>query len=258
MINGKKPDTKTAERAEIIDFIGSHLNVAEFEDFCINGLQVEGKERISTIVLGVSSSARLFAEAVQRNADMIIVHHGLFWENDPSPFSITRIMRNRIALLMKHDINLAAYHLPLDAHPETGNNAQILKRLKLRPLSAVDVGFIGELKNPLNPSEFQRQVDEKLETQSILLPFGNHEIFRVLVISGAGGSAFSLADANGADTLLTGEIRETTVRASEELQLNLIIAGHYNTEKLGIQALGQLIERQFHVSCQFIDIPNPI
>ncbi len=120
-----------AKRDEIVQYINELLNIAEFQDDSFNGLQVEGKAEIEKIVLGVSISERLFQAAIGEQADMIIVHHGMFWKNAPSPYLITGILRNRIALLIKNDINLVAYHLPLDAHAELGNNAQIMKRLSI-------------------------------------------------------------------------------------------------------------------------------
>jgi len=245
-------------RDKILYFINDFLNVADFEDYCTNGLQVEGKQQIEKIVLGVSSSERLFVEAVNRNADMIIVHHGLFWKNDPLPFSLIGIVRNRLALLLKNDINLAGYHLPLDAHPEIGNNAQLIKLLNLEIILAADVGFLCKLHSPTTFPSFVKLAEQKLDTKTMSFPFGNDQVSQVLVISGSGSSYYPMAIELGADTFITGDIRESQVRAIEEVSLNLIIAGHYNTEKLGVQALGRVLEQQFDVSCEFIDIPNPI
>ena len=141
-------------RDEIVKYINDFLNVSEFNDYCVNGLQVEGKQTIDKIVLGVSVSERLFQAAIHEKADMIIVHHGFFWKSDPSPYSLRGIFRQRLALLLKNDINLLGYHLPLDAHPEIGNNARILKRLDMKQLQAVDVGFLGELTSPLPFNNF--------------------------------------------------------------------------------------------------------
>lgn len=245
-------------RNEIIEYINNLLNVNDFDDFCVNGLQLEGKKQISKIILGVSSSERLFSEAIKRKADMIIVHHGLFWKNDPRPYAVTGIVHNRIALLIKNDINLAAYHLPLDSHLEIGNNAQILKKLELNLISPVDIGFLGKLNSPVPIDAFVKLVDQRLETISLAFPFGNKKVSRVLVISGSAAYNYSLAISQGADTFLTGEIKESLVRAIEEVKLNLINAGHYNTEKFGVQALGSRLQKRFKVICEFVDVPNPI
>lgn len=247
-----------ASRKEILEYIDSFLNVAEFADYCHNGLQVEGKEEINTIVTGVSASARLFEQAIETGADMIIAHHGLFWKNDPVPYSVTGIERNRLALLIKNDINLAGYHLPLDAHPDIGNNALIVQELGLQSLEAVDVGFIAHSPTPVALNHFIEHVNNALHTNSLSFPFGAAKVSKVLIMSGSAAFDYPLAVQFGADTFITGEIKESLVRKIEEEKLNLIIAGHYNTEKLGIQALGRVLEKKFDVKCTFIDIPNPV
>ncbi len=247
-----------ALRKEILEYIDSYLNVAEFDDYCINGLQVEGKEEITTIVTGVSASARLFEQATKLGADMIIVHHGLFWKNDPSPFSVIGIERTRLALLIKNDINLAGYHLPLDAHPDIGNNALLIKKLGLQTINAVDVGFLAQSPTPVVFNQFVQQLNNSLNTNSLSFPFGSSEVSKLLIISGSAAFDYPIAVEYGADTFITGEIKESLVRKIEEEKLNLIIAGHYNTETLGIQALGCLLENKFDVQCTFIDISNPV
>ena len=136
-------------REKIVSYLNGLLNISEFEDYCVNGMQVEGKRNVKKIVLGVSVSQRLFQQAIKKKADMIIVHHGIFWKSDPHPFYLTGIFRKRLALLIKNDINLLAYHLPLDAHPEIGNNAQIMKLLNIEPTKRVDVGLLGRLKSKI-------------------------------------------------------------------------------------------------------------
>lgn len=245
-------------RNDILSHIDNLLNVSEYEDYCHNGLQVEGTTKIQKIVTGVSVSARLFSEAIREQAEMIIVHHGLFWKNDPAPFSLTGFNRHRIALLIKHDINLAGYHLPLDAHGDIGNNSAILNALDFTIEQPVDVGFIGCPQNPISFTELCSLVDQKLGSSSIPFPFGPDEVKKMFVISGGGAFYYKLAVEHGADTFLTGEIREPVVRLAEEHNLNFIVGGHYNTEKLGIQLLGQQIEEKFKIPCKFIDIPNPV
>jgi dinuclear metal center YbgI/SA1388 family protein len=246
------------KRDEIIQYINDLLNITEFEDDSINGLQVEGKNEIERIVLGVSCSERFFQAAVEMLADLIIVHHGLFWKKAPSPYILTRIFRNRIALLIKNDINLAGYHLPLDAHAELGNNAQILQRLQIEMLKPVEVGFLGQLKTPMLLKNFVDMINRELKTDSQVFPFGTPDVHRVLVISGGTSPYYRLALDNGADTFVGGDIRENVVRELEEVGLNFIHAGHYNTEKFGVLALGEKLQREFAVSCKFVDIPNPI
>ena len=247
-----------AKRDEIVQYINNLLNINEFEDLSVNGLQVEGKEEIQKIGLGVSVSERLFHAALQENADMIIVHHGAFWKNAPSPYILTGIHRKRMALLLKNDINLVAYHLPLDTHPEIGNNAQIMERLHIEPIQPVEVGFLGQLRAPLKLEKFIDIVNKELQTTCQIFPFGPPEVHRVLVNSGGSSRFYELALKNNADTFLGGDMRENIVRELEEVGLNFVHAGHYNTEKFGIQALGKKLEQQFKLKCVFVDIPNPV
>ncbi len=246
------------QRVEIIDFINQLLTPENFDDFCVNGLQVEGKSEIRKIALGVSASERLFQQAVQIKADMVIVHHGLFWKNSPHPMHLTGILYHRLRRLIQHEINLSGYHLPLDAHPEIGNNAQICNRLNLRVIEPVDIGFLGELANETPFPEFVKTVEELLQTSPFSLNYGSASVKKVLVISGGSSFEYMKALEKGADTFLAGDIRENLVREIEENRLNFINAGHYNTEKLGIQALGEKLTAQFSVPCEFIDIPNPV
>ena len=247
-----------AKRDDIIDYISDFLNVSEFEDLSANGLQVEGKTEIGKIILGVSVSERLFKTAIEQKADMVIVHHGAFWKNVTTPNILTGIFRKRMALLIKNDINLAAYHLPLDAHSEIGNNAQIMQRLNIEPIKQVEVGFLGRLNKPVPIKTFAETVNEKLQTNSLVFPSGSPNVQQLLVISGGSSRYYQLALDNDADTFLGGDMKENVVRELEEVGLNFIHAGHYNTEKFGVQALGEKLSQQFNLSCNFIDIPNPI
>jgi len=247
-----------AKRDEILQFIHEILTPENFNDYCVNGLQVEGKAEIQKIVLGVSVSERLFQAALAVQADMILVHHGLFWRSDPHPFHLTGLLYRRLKLLIQSEINLAGYHLPLDAHPEIGNNAQIIKQLGMQPIKAVDVGFLGELPEAMLFTDFHQWVDAKLATRSFVLPWGPARVQKALVISGGSSPEFELAAIHGADVFIGGDIRENVVRSVEETGINFINAGHYNTEKFGIQALGAVIQEKFGIPCEFIDIPNPV
>ncbi|MDZ7330659.1 MAG: Nif3-like dinuclear metal center hexameric protein [candidate division KSB1 bacterium] len=246
------------KRDELIGYINELLNINEFPDDSINGLQVEGKTEIERVILGVSVSERLFRAAVERGADLILVHHGLFWRKAPAPYLLTGLFRTRVALLIKNDINLAAYHLPLDAHAELGNNAQILKRLAIDPIKPIEVGYLGRLRNPIAIEKWAKIINKQLETTAQVFAFGPNKVQRVLVISGSSSRFYHLALEHGADTFLGGDMRENVVREIEEVGLNFIHAGHYNTEKFGIQALGEKLQQEFALRCEFIDIPNPV
>lgn len=246
------------QRDEIIRYLNELLKINEFDDLSMNGLQVAGKEQVARVVLGVSISERLFRAALAEQADMIIVHHGAFWKNVPAPYVLTGLHGRRMSLLIKNDVNLAAYHLPLDAHPELGNNAQLVKRLGLAMVKPVEIGFLGQFSAPVPRQQFVATIDDQLQTTSQVFPFGAAEVRRVLVLSGGSSLYYRLALDNGADTFVGGDIREHLVRELEEVGLNFINAGHYNTEKLGVQALGENLSDQFHLECHFIDIPNPV
>ncbi len=253
-----RSETKMPDRKEIINYLNDVLSVTDFNDFCVNGLQVEGKKEINKIIFGVSVSLRLIQEAVSKNADLIIVHHGLFWKSDPSPFSLTGIFRERIALLLKNDINLAAYHLPLDAHAEHGNNAQLMKKLNIEKLEPIDVGFMGKLNQQITREKFFQQVKNIVHDKAILFPYGCDAVNKILVVSGGSCRNYHLAKEKGADTFVGGDIKENIVRELEETRINYIYAGHYNTEKFGVQALSEVVAAHFRVQCEFVDIPNPI
>lgn len=246
------------QRDEIIRYLNELLQINEFDDLSVNGLQVAGKEQVARVVLGVSVSERLFRAALAAQADMIIVHHGAFWKNAPAPYVLTGLHGRRMSLLIKNDVNLAAYHLPLDAHPELGNNAQLVKRLGLAMVKPVEIGFLGQFSAPVPRQQFVATIDDRLQTTSQVFAFGAAEVRRVLVVSGGSSSYYRLALDNGADTFVGGDIREHLVRELEEAGLNFINAGHYNTEKLGVQALGENLTDRFHLECHFIDIPNPV
>lgn len=242
---------------DIVSFCSKYLKVNEFEDFCTNGLQVEGALQVNTIVCGVSLSELLIKNTIKHKAQMLLVHHGIFDNQLGKHIRICGVMKQRISLILKHNINLVGYHLPLDAHPKIGNNYSLCKLLGLRNLKPFDVGFIGELPC-LEFKKFVNKVNFKLNTNSYVLPFGPTKIKRVAVVCGAASSLVERVIACGADVFLTGDIKESLVRFCEEAKLNFINAGHYNTEKLGVQNLAQLISNKFNIPYHFVDIPCDI
>jgi dinuclear metal center YbgI/SA1388 family protein len=247
-----------AKRDEIIAFCDEYLKVKDFEDKCHNGLQVEGKSEIKKIVTGVSLSRELIQQALDRGADMLLVHHGYFSKGIPSPLQLRGYRKERLKMLLENDLNLAGYHLPLDAHPIIGNNISLCKLLKVTKVKPLYVGFIGELAKPLESEKFCALVDEKLQVRSFSLAAGKPKVKRVAVISGGASPEAELAAAAGADAYVTGDIREDLVRTIEELGINFINAGHYNTEKEGIRNLGALVAKKFKVKAEFVDVPNEV
>ncbi|MDP8241822.1 MAG: Nif3-like dinuclear metal center hexameric protein [Candidatus Celaenobacter antarcticus] len=249
------------KRNEIVEFCNEYLKADTFNDYCHNGLQIEGRENISKIVIGVSLSRQFIEKAIDEEADMIIVHHGLFKNQLGDPPRIVGIFKERIKLLMEHDINLCGYHLPLDAHPEIGNNISLARLLELRNLEHLnspyygEIGYIGDLKENMKFIDFLAYVNTMLNTQSYILAAGHELVKKVGIISGGSSIEYSEAYKQGADTFITGDIKENIVREVEEIGMNFINAGHYNTEKLGIQNLGKLVSERFNVEMKFIDIP---
>ena len=244
-----------AKRDKIIEYVNKYLKVGDFQDYCVNGLQIEGKEDISRIITGVSLSQRFINEAIERKADMIIVHHGIFLNDVPSPLQLKGLVKKRIKLILRNDLNLVGYHLPLDAHPMIGNNISLAKLFGLKKCKPVYIGFVGELTEKISFKEFVKIVEKKLKVKSFVLPYGKKMVKKVGIISGGSSPYFEDVFKVGADVFIGGDIREEVVRSMEEIGINYINAGHYNTEKLGIQNLGKLIEKKFKVKAEFVDVP---
>jgi len=252
------------KRDKIVKFCNEYLKADTFTDYCYNGLQIEGKEDISKIVTGVSLSRQFIEKAIDEKADMIIVHHGLFKNQLGDPPRIIGIFKERIKLLIERDINLCGYHLPLDAHPEIGNNISLARLLELTNLEHLispyygEIGYIGDLNKDMKFIDFVEYVDKTLHTKSFIIAVGNEWVKKIGIISGGSAIEYSEAYMQGADTYITGEIKENVVREVEETGMNFINAGHYNTEKLGVQNLGKLLSKKFNVEMRFIDIPCEI
>ncbi len=244
-----------SDRNKIIQFLEDYLKVVDFSDGCKNGLQVEGREEVERIVTGVTFSQKLLEKAIEKQADMIMVHHGLFGKQVGDPPQLKGFIKNRLKTLFQYDINLAGFHLPLDAHPKIGNNVSLAQEFGVKNLEEFDIGFIGELEEPMDFNNFSQKVKEKLKTDIYTINVGPDKVYKVGIISGDSSPNFKVAAEQGADTYISGDIRESEVRAIEETGINFINAGHYNTEKLGIYNLGELIKEKFNVEVEFVDIP---
>lgn len=246
------------EIKKIEKFCQDYLKIKDFEDYCYNGIQVEGCREVEKIITGVSFSLKLIESAINEKAQMIIVHHGLFKNRvDASP-KITGVLKGRLKKLLENNISLMGFHLPLDAHPLIGNNASLAKILNIKNLKPVYVGFVGSLEKEMSFKDFVKLVDNKINTKSYSIQAGSNKVKKIGIISGGASPEYVDAKEMGADTYLCGDIREGVVRAVEEAQINFINAGHYNTEKLGIQNLGKLIAKKFKIEVKFIDIPCEI
>lgn len=246
---------------ELVNAADQLLQPERFQDYCPNGLQVEGKPEIHCIVSGVTASLDLLEAAIAAKADAILVHHGYFWKGESAV--ITGIKRARLRLLLNNDISLLAYHLPLDAHPELGNNAQLAQRLGLSITAGLQsgsdpIGNIGELSAPMDLFEFGYFIERRLGRAPQLIAGGDHPIKTIGWCTGAAQSYIEQAAAHKVDAFLSGEISEQTVHAARELGVHFIAAGHHATERYGVQAVGDYLATRFGIEHRFIDIDNPV
>lgn len=245
--------------SELCDYIGRLLESGRFRDYSPNGVQVEGRSEISRIATGVTASQRLLEAATEWGADAILVHHGYFWRNEEQV--VTGIKKRRLAHLLRHDVNLLAYHLPLDAHPELGNNAQLAKRLGLLPrgnFGEQNIAWQGELQQPQTLSQFAAHVELHLQRPPLVIGDNKRTLRRIAWCSGAAQNYFEQAVALGVDAFLTGEISEQNVHVAHETGVAFIAAGHHATERYGVQALGEHLAHQFKIEHHFFDMENPV
>lgn len=252
----------TIERNSLINYLDDLLQSKKIRDYCPNGLQIEGKPQIKKVVTGVTANQALIDEAIKLEADAILVHHGYFWKGESEP--ITGIKKRRIQSLLAHDINLIAYHLPLDMHALYGNNAQLADVLSLvNEGLLVDQdpstpGNIGRLPKPMSASEFSDWIAEKLERQPLHIGDPDQMIDTIAWCTGGAQGYLQLAIDRGVDVYLTGEINEPAVHLARETGTHFYSAGHHATERYGAKALGEHLEQQFGLDVTFIDIDNPV
>ena len=245
-------------RDEVESHLATLLEVARFKDYGPNGLQVEGRSGIRKIVSGVTASLALIEAAAAAGADALLVHHGLFWRGQDG--RVTGWMKRRLAALLAQDISLFAYHLPLDAHPELGNNAQLALRLGLSVegrFGEQGLGFLGRAQELLTAESLAARVSERLARQPLVLPGDGRPIHRVAWCTGGAQGHFEEAIAAGADAYLTGEISEPQAHLARETGVAFLACGHHATERYGAPALGEHLARQFGIEHQFIEIENP-
>jgi dinuclear metal center YbgI/SA1388 family protein len=221
------------------------------------GLQVVGAPEVRKIACAVSASRELFERAGELGAQLVLVHHGLFWDRDSRV--IGPELKGRLVALFDADLTLAAYHLALDAHPELGNNVLLARELGVDPVERfAEIGFGGPLDRPQPMDEFATRIRDRLDRPPLVFSYGSETIERVAVCSG--GAARHLADAvaAGYDCFVTGEAAEPTKHAAREAGVHFIAAGHYATETLGVQALAERIAQEFSLEWEFLDLPNPV
>ncbi len=247
------------KRDDLIRYLDEVLDAGRFKDYCPNGLQVEGSAEVRRVVAGVTASQALIDAAVARGADSLLVHHGWFWRGEDG--RVTGFRKARMRSLMLHDINLIAYHLPLDAHPELGNNAQLASRLGWSVegrFGEQDLGCFGRLPQAMSLSELAPSIEAALGRRPLVVGNGERFIRRIAWCSGGAQGYFEQAAALGVDAYLSGEISEQTVHLARESGVAFISAGHHATERFGVQALAENLQSRFSISCEFVDIDNPV
>ena len=246
-----------AARDDILDHARELLDLDAYHDYGPMGLQVVGAEEVSKIAAGVSSSLELFRRAAQSGAQLLVVHHGLFWEGDPR--IVDRQLRGRLQALFEGDVTLAAYHLALDAHPEIGNNALLAGKLGIQSTERVlEWGWGGRLDTPVSLEELAGRLRDATGREPQVFEGGPDRIERAAVITGGAAKLFSQVAALGYDAYVTGEPAEPTLHAARELGAHFLAGGHYATETFGIEALAEKLARRFDLEWEFLDLPNPV
>jgi dinuclear metal center YbgI/SA1388 family protein len=249
--------------ADLIAALNELLIPEEFSDYAPNGLQVAGSRDVTTLTTGVSAHAELFERAIEVGAQLVLVHHGLFWDSDARV--VDARLKRRLKLLFDNDVALAAYHLPLDAHPEVGNNALIAARLgcvEQTPFASHhgrDLGVQGRFADDgVAAFELLDRVRRLTGREPLFFDAGAKQIRTVGIVSGAGAGHFEEAIAAGLDAFVTGEPAERVMAQAYEAGVHFVAAGHYATETFGVRRLGEILEQRFGVRHVFIDVPNPI
>ena len=247
---------------ELVQYLDQCLQPGQFQDYCPNGLQVEGRVGVNRLATGVTASQRLLDEAVAWGADAILVHHGYFWRGEAP--EVVGIKRRRLAALLLNDVNLLAYHLPLDAHPQFGNNARlgqlmgVAEQAPLQPESPGSVGNIGCLPEAITAGKLVGRLEKLTGRDALHIGDGEDPVRRIAWCTGAAQGYIEAAVAAGADLFVTGEASEQTVHIAREEGIHFVAAGHHATERYGVQSLGEHLSETFSLEHRFIDIDNPV
>ncbi len=247
------------ERAELQRYLDNLLEVGRFRDYSPNGLQVEGRAEIRRIVCGVTASQALLDAALARDADAVLVHHGYFWRGEDA--CITGLRRKRLGTLLGSDINLFAYHLPLDAHPELGNNAQLGRLMGWTPegrFGEQDIGWIGQLAQPTRAELLVRQLAARLGREPLLLGEPARAVKRIAWCTGGAQGYFEQAIACGVECFVSGEASEQTTHLARESGVVYLAVGHHASERYGVQALGAHLAERWGLEVDFVDVDNPV
>lgn len=252
----------TAPTDDLIAALDELLEPGRFRDYGPNGLQVPGPEEVALVVTGVSAHAELFERAAERGAGLVLCHHGLFW--DRAPRALDRRAKRRLQLLFDHDMALAAYHLPLDAHLEVGNNALIARGLgttAIEPFGehgTATIGVAARFPEPVARTELLARVERLTERTPLAFEAGPDPVTTLGVVSGGGSDHLAEAAARGLDAFVTGEPTERAMADAREAAITYVAAGHYATETFGVRRLGDLLAERFGIRHEFVAVPNPI
>lgn len=247
------------KRDALVKYLDQLLEPGKFRDYCPNGLQVEGRSEVQRIVAGVTASQALLDAAVARNADAVLVHHGYFWKGDDG--CVTGIRRQRLGTLIGHDINLLAYHLPLDSHPELGNNAQLARRFGWMAegrFGEQDMAWFGTLAESGDLAALSENLTRQRGRAPLVIGEASRPLRRIAWCSGGAQGYFEQAIALGVDAYISGEISEQTVHLARESGVAYVAAGHHATERYGVQALATHLAGKFGLDCEFVDVDNPV
>lgn len=249
-------------RNELVKFLDDYLTCSNYVDYAPNGLQIEGNEVIRTICTAVTASQDAIEKSIEKKADALIVHHGYFWRGE-DPI-IIGMKRKRIGQLLIHNLNLLAFHLPLDCHPDIGNNAQIGLRLNVQNIQSHCVGktpnllWTGELSQPHSSAELNEKLNHLFQRSPLTISIGDKPISKIAWCSGAAQDYIEEAFYLGAEAYLSGEVSERTYYQANELNIHYFACGHHATERFGIQALGEVLSQKFSLIHHFIDTDNPV
>jgi len=262
MTAGTVPDTCTSasvDLRELLTRLDALLEPGRFRDYAPNGLQVEGRSTVRRVVAGVTACQALLDQAVAEDADAVLVHHGYFWRNEAQP--LTGLKRRRIATLIRHDISLLAYHLPLDAHPELGNNAGLGRAMGVVAsefFGEQSLGCAGDLPSALDAGGLVRRLAAELGREPMVLGDPRRLVRRVGWCTGGAQGYFADAIAAGVDVFVTGEVSESCEHLARESGVAFIAAGHHATERFGVRSLAAWLASETGIECRFVDIPNPV
>jgi dinuclear metal center YbgI/SA1388 family protein len=246
-----------ARRDEVLAFANELLDVEAFPEYGRPGLQVAGADEVSKLVCGVSSSRELFERAGAVGAQLVLVHHGIFWRNEP--LVVDRRLKGRLEALFAANLTLAAYHLALDAHPELGNNVLLADLLGAkRDGQFADIGAGARFAEPVTIEELASRLRKATEREPLVFAEGPEQISRVAVVTGGGGTRLVEAAHEGYDALVTGEPEEPALHTARELGIHFLAGGHYATETFGVQALAARLADEFALEWEFLDLPNPV